>query len=88
MTSLLSLSRPLYSLFLTQVIGELVVANDQQIIRNYCLVFVGIAVVGFCALFLKAFLLGVAGNNLTQRLRLQSFRSVLAKRVEWFDNPK
>ena len=79
---------PLYSLFLTQVIGELVVANDQTIIRNYCLGFVAIAVVGFTALFAKASLLGIAGNNLTQRLRLQSFESVLAKRVEWFDNPK
>eukprot|EP00039_Didymoeca_costata_P027989 m.19650 g.19650 ORF g.19650 m.19650 type:complete len:1278 (-) comp6640_c0_seq1:73-3906(-) len=81
------LSMPVYGLMIGLIIGELVIDNDREMIRNWCLAFIGLGVIIGLGYVLKGVFLIKAGHRVTKRLRSQSFHKILSNEAVWFDDP-
>jgi ABC-type multidrug transport system fused ATPase/permease subunit len=60
----------------------------EDSVRDWVPIFVYIGIVAGLCEFSKAFFLGVAGEELTARLRQLVFRAMLRQDIGWFDHPR
>ena len=75
---------PAYSIVLSEVLAAM---NDGRfdVINDYALGFVAIAVALFIGVFFKFYFLAIAGERLTKRLREESFEALLSQPASWYD---
>eukprot|EP00045_Choanoeca_perplexa_P017639 m.260542 g.260542 ORF g.260542 m.260542 type:complete len:1285 (+) comp17591_c0_seq13:3177-7031(+) len=78
---------PAYAIVLSEVLAAM---NDERfdVINDYALGFVGIAVALFTGVFFKFYFLAIAGERLTRRLREESFVALLSQPASWYDYPE
>jgi len=60
----------------------------KDLVHLYILLDIGLACVVFVGIVLSGYLLGMAGEKLTLRIRQQAYWSMLRQDQEWFDLPK
>lgn len=83
-----SLSLP-PSLFLRnpfQAINEVLGGNDEEVVRNWSLGFVGLAVYNLAAHWFRGGFVFLAGERLTYRIRHNLFVHILRQPAAWFDD--
>eukprot|EP00730_Choanoeca_flexa_P006144 TRINITY_DN12095_c3_g2_i4.p1 TRINITY_DN12095_c3_g2~~TRINITY_DN12095_c3_g2_i4.p1 ORF type:complete len:1304 (+),score=400.93 TRINITY_DN12095_c3_g2_i4:47-3958(+) len=78
---------PAYAIVLSEILGAM---NDSDFdtVNNYALGFIGIAFALFLGVALKFYLLAVAGERLTKRLREESFMAMITQPASWYDFPE
>ena len=52
----------------------------------FVLLFVGLGVISFCAMFIQGFFFAWSGESLTKRLRSRAFDSLLRQEIAYFDD--
>lgn len=85
---LIGLCMPIYAVVYGEVVGILGEPDADQVRRKnvfYCFMFLIIAAATGVGAFLQSFMFAVAGENLTSRLRLLTFRSILNQEMAFFD---
>lgn len=90
-SAMLGITTPLYSVVFGEVMGLLGQPEAEDIEEQldfYVLMFLALAFGAGLGAFLQIFMFSYAGEHLTFRLRKLTFRSVLRKRIEWFDSPE
>ncbi|OCT75648.1 hypothetical protein XELAEV_18030832mg [Xenopus laevis] len=83
-------TQPAFAIIFSRIIG--VFAGPVSQMRSessmYSLLFLALGGVSFITFFLQGFTFGKAGEILTMRLRLGSFKSMLRQEIGWFDDSK
>ncbi|XP_018422366.1 PREDICTED: multidrug resistance protein 1A-like, partial [Nanorana parkeri] len=83
-------TRPAFSIIFSRIIG--VFAGQADEIRSksnfFSLMFVALGGISFVTFFLQGFTFGKAGEILTKRLRLLTFKAMLRQEIGWFDDSK
>ncbi|XP_072010362.1 ATP-dependent translocase ABCB1 isoform X10 [Engystomops pustulosus] len=83
-------TRPAFAIIFSRIIG--VFAGEADEIRSrsnmFSLLFLGLGGLSFFSLFLQGFAFGKAGEILTKRLRLLTFKAILRQEIGWFDDSK
>ncbi|XP_072010360.1 ATP-dependent translocase ABCB1 isoform X8 [Engystomops pustulosus] len=83
-------TQPAFAIIFSKVIGVFSGPEDEIRTKSnlFCLMFLVIGAVSFVTLFLQGFTFGKAGEILTTRLRLLTFKSMLRQEMGWFDDKK
>ncbi|XP_072010354.1 ATP-dependent translocase ABCB1 isoform X3 [Engystomops pustulosus] len=83
-------TQPAFAIIFSKIIG--VFTGEESEVRSksnmFCLLFLALGAVSFITFFLQGFTFGKAGEILTTRLRLLTFKSMLRQEMGWFDNKK
>ncbi|KAM3929583.1 ATP-dependent translocase ABCB1 [Leptodactylus fuscus] len=83
-------TQPAFAIIFSKIIG--IFAGPPEDMRSksdlYSILFLVLGVVSFITFFLQGFTFGKAGEILTMRLRLLTFKSMLRQEIGWFDNKK
>eukprot|EP00049_Salpingoeca_infusionum_P008659 m.143059 g.143059 ORF g.143059 m.143059 type:complete len:1275 (+) comp14078_c0_seq2:641-4465(+) len=79
---------PVYALILSELLGVLNSTNDKSTVSKYAGAFLGVAAIAFFMLLAKVWLLSIAGERLTLRLRDMVFRAMIKQKAEWYDEPE
>lgn len=86
---LMGAAMPLFALVFGEIIGVMAHPDDdfvRQEANRYSLYFVITGIVVGIATFLQIYTYGIAGEILTERLRGQTFQTMLRQEVGWFDD--
>ncbi|XP_056375074.1 ATP-dependent translocase ABCB1-like isoform X2 [Hyla sarda] len=82
--------QPSFAIIFSKIIG--VFAGPENEMRSqsnlYSLLFLALGGISFVTLFLQGFTFGKAGEILTMRLRLFTFKAMLRQEIGWFDDKK
>ncbi|XP_013176743.1 PREDICTED: multidrug resistance protein homolog 49-like [Papilio xuthus] len=81
---------PVFAFLFSKLYGMFSLSNPEEILAKshmYAGIFAGVAALSGLVTFLQAFLLGRAGAQLTDRLRVMTFRNFLVQEQGWFDVP-
>ncbi|KAM4705168.1 ATP-dependent translocase ABCB1-like [Rhinophrynus dorsalis] len=82
--------QPVFAIIFSKIIG--VFAGEESEMRPkstmFSLLFLALGGVSFITFFLQGFTFGKAGEILTMRLRLLTFKSMLRQEIGWFDDNK
>ncbi len=70
------------------MLGVLINPDGQSDVDRWSLAFVVLGVIDFIANVGRFYYFGVAGEALTRRLRVKSFRAMIYKEADWFDQPR
>lgn len=83
-------TQPVFAIIFSKIIGVFAGPADEMRSKSniFCLVFVGLGAISFLTFFLQGFTFGKAGEILTMRLRLLTFKSMLRQEIGWFDDKK
>ncbi|XP_075128118.1 ATP-dependent translocase ABCB1-like [Leptodactylus fuscus] len=83
-------TRPAFAIIFSRIIG--VFAGEADEIRSrsnlFSLMFLALGGLSFFTFFLQGFTFGKAGEILTKRLRLLTFKAILRQEIGWFDDSK
>ncbi|KAM4026720.1 ATP-dependent translocase ABCB1 isoform 1-T1 [Anomaloglossus baeobatrachus] len=83
-------TQPAFAIIFSKIIA--VFAGEDGEVRSksnmYCLIFLGLGGISFVTFFLQGFTFGKAGEILTTRLRLYTFKAMLRQEMGWFDDKK
>ncbi|KAL3285399.1 hypothetical protein HHI36_019503 [Cryptolaemus montrouzieri] len=85
---LIGASLPVYSILFGDIIGTLSIENDVELRKSsniICLFYLLLGVVSGFAYLIQMYSFGVAGENLTLRVRSQIFAVMLKQEIAWFD---
>ncbi len=83
----LGLVWPAFSVLLSEMLGVLINPDGKSDVNKWSLAFVVLAISDFIANIGRFYCFGVAGEALTRRLRVKSFRAMVYKEADWFDQP-
>ncbi|XP_057672650.1 multidrug resistance protein homolog 49-like isoform X3 [Diorhabda carinulata] len=79
---------PAFSVLYGSILGTLA-NSDSNIIQsktnNYCLYIVGAGVICLITAYFQLYLLGIAGEKMTERIRAQMFKAIISQDMEFFD---
>ncbi|XP_061918777.1 phosphatidylcholine translocator ABCB4-like isoform X3 [Entelurus aequoreus] len=81
---------PMFDIIVAKFVVVFSTSDQEEIRKNsvfLSLMFAVIGVVSFFIVFLQGFCFGIAGQNLTMKLRHASFKAMLRQDLGWFDNP-
>eukprot|EP00121_Abeoforma_whisleri_P001805 Awhi_evm1s1615 len=78
---------PAFSLAFAKVLGAFQTRDDDEVTK-WVIVFVGVGFVSGVGNFLGPWASGVAGERLTRRIRLESFKKIIHQPIHWFDHPQ
>ncbi|XP_045538541.1 multidrug resistance protein homolog 49 [Papilio machaon] len=81
---------PVFAYLFSKLYGMFSLSNTDEILAKshmYAGMFAGVAALSGLVTFLQAWLLGRAGAQLTDRLRVMTFRNFLVQEQGWFDMP-
>ncbi|XP_060520775.1 ATP-dependent translocase ABCB1-like isoform X2 [Cylas formicarius] len=81
-------SLPLYGLIFGDIVGVLVILDDELLreqSNQFCLYFLYLGIAIGIAMFIQFFAFGYAGEILTYRLRNWTFEAMLKQEMAWFD---
>ncbi|XP_060520770.1 ATP-dependent translocase ABCB1-like isoform X2 [Cylas formicarius] len=81
-------SLPIYGLVFGDILGVLVVVDDELLrwqANQFCLYFLYLGIATGISMFLQFFAFGYAGEILTYRLRNWTFEAMLKQEMAWFD---
>ncbi|KPJ17387.1 Multidrug resistance protein-like 49 [Papilio machaon] len=81
---------PVFAYLFSKLYGMFSLSNPDEILAKshmYAGMFAGVAALSGLVTFLQAWLLGRAGAQLTDRLRVMTFRNFLVQEQGWFDMP-
>ncbi|CAN8072905.1 unnamed protein product [Agarophyton chilense] len=76
---------PLEAIVFSEVIDEVMKANDKGEISKWSLLFLAIGGMSFLGNFLQLSMLGISGERMTLKLRKEAFRAVLKQDMGFFD---
>lgn len=79
---------PLAAISLTELIDIMTCTNDAGDVRFWSLSFVVLGALAFVGNGLQHSVLGVTGERLTRRLRIQSLRALFKQEIGYFDLPE
>ena len=79
---------PVFSIVLSEIMSILINGDSASDISKYALAFVGIGGGMILIMSLKFTCLAIAGEQLTLRLRVDTFAKMLSMPVAWFDMPQ
>ncbi|XP_075683762.1 ATP-dependent translocase ABCB1-like [Rhinoderma darwinii] len=83
-------TQPAFAIIFSKIIG--VFAGPAEEMRSqssmFSLLFLALGGISFVTFFLQGFTFGKAGEILTTRLRLLTFKAMLRQEIGWFDNKK
>ncbi|XP_073438022.1 ATP-dependent translocase ABCB1 [Dendrobates tinctorius] len=83
-------TQPAFAIIFSKIIA--VFAGEPHEMRSqsnmFCLIFLGLGGISFVTFFLQGFTFGKAGEILTTRLRLYTFKAMLRQEMGWFDDKK
>ncbi|CAH1758914.1 12613_t:CDS:2 [Entrophospora sp. SA101] len=79
--------QPVYAVIFSKIIQAFATTGDEltQEAKFWSLMFLVIAVVTMLANFIQGITFGISGENLTQRIRSQSFAAILHQDISFFD---
>ena len=69
-----------------QIFQECDKSYQERQVLLFVLLFVGLGVISFCAMFIQAFFFACSGESLTKRLRTKAFDSLLRQDIAYFDD--
>ncbi|XP_072010351.1 ATP-dependent translocase ABCB1 isoform X1 [Engystomops pustulosus] len=83
-------TQPAFAIIFSKIIGVFSGPLDEMRTKSnmFCLLFLALGGVSFITFFLQGFTFGKAGEILTKRLRLLTFKSMLRQEMGWFDDKK
>ncbi|KAM9308064.1 ATP-dependent translocase ABCB1-like [Gastrophryne carolinensis] len=83
-------TRPAFAIIFSRIIGVFAEPADEMRWKSnmFALMFVGLGVVSFLTFFLQGYTFGKAGEILTKRMRLLTFKAILRQEIGWFDDSK
>lgn len=81
------LTMPVYGYLISFFIGELVLDNRKDVINEWAYIFLAVGAACGFGFFFKFKFLGAVGENVTGKLREDSFTKILSHDPEWFDLP-
>ncbi|KAM5156859.1 ATP-dependent translocase ABCB1-like [Mantella aurantiaca] len=83
-------TRPAFAIIFSRIIGVFAGQADEIRSRSnlFSLMFVALGCVAFVTFFLQGYTFGKAGEILTKRLRLLTFKAMLRQEMGWFDDSK
>ncbi|XP_063900759.1 ATP-dependent translocase ABCB1-like isoform X1 [Zophobas morio] len=76
---------PVFSIAFSEMIDSFTLNNKDQV-EKWVLVFVGLGLAAFLANFMNHFGVGIAGERLTNRVRIACFEKLVRQPVYWFDS--
>ncbi|XP_048755888.2 ATP-dependent translocase ABCB1-like isoform X2 [Ostrea edulis] len=83
--------QPAFAIIFAEILGTFALSdtNDQaDKVLMWTLLLVGVGFCSFCTFLLQGASFSISGENLTMRLRQNSFRALLRQDMEYFDDPK
>lgn len=89
-SAMVGVSTPIYAINYGELMGLLSDTDSGHLTRDidfYALMFVAVAVTTGVGAFLQNSMLSIAGERLTHRLRIQSFKVMMNQKMDWFDLP-
>lgn len=81
---------PFYGVLLSNVINAFYERDPDKLKKDsnfWSLMFLIFGFISLLAIPARTYLFGVAGAKLIMRIRLMTFRKVVHREIEWFDNP-
>ncbi|XP_066441351.1 ATP-dependent translocase ABCB1 [Eleutherodactylus coqui] len=84
-------TQPAFAIIFSKIIGIFAIEDKAEVRYKstlFSLLFLALGGVSFVTFFLQGFTFGKAGEILTMRLRLLTFKAMLRQEVGWFDNKK
>ncbi|XP_044151513.1 ATP-dependent translocase ABCB1 [Bufo gargarizans] len=83
-------TQPAFAIIFSKIIAVFAGAEDEIRSKSdmFSLIFLGLGGVSFVTFFLQGFTFGKAGEILTTRLRLMTFKSMLRQEIGWYDDKK
>ncbi|KAE8596138.1 hypothetical protein XENTR_v10015982 [Xenopus tropicalis] len=83
-------TQPAFAIIFSKIIGVFAGPASEMRAKStmYSLLFLALGGISFITFFLQGFTFGKAGEILTKRLRLWSFKSMLRQEIGWFDDTK
>lgn len=83
---------PIFSIYLARMIGVLIDmqlgVGDQSEANKMALIFFGLAIANFFAIFMQNTMFAIIADRLTEKIRVQVFNKMIRMPGGWFDNPK
>nr|QOE83899.1 ATP binding cassette transporter subtype B2 [Diabrotica virgifera] len=79
---------PIFAVFFGSVLGTLAKYDTEYIeteTTRYCIFFVIAGVICMISVFLQNYLLGIAGEKMTERIRTQMFTAIISQEMGFFD---
>ncbi|XP_069585559.1 ATP-dependent translocase ABCB1 [Ranitomeya imitator] len=82
--------QPAFAIIFSKIIAVFAGEPDEMRSQSnmFCLLFLGLGGISFVTFFLQGFTFGKAGEILTTRLRLFTFKAMLRQEMGWFDDKK
>ncbi|XP_062841934.1 ATP-binding cassette, sub-family B (MDR/TAP), member 4 isoform X1 [Trichomycterus rosablanca] len=83
--------QPAFAVIFSKIIAVFAETDEnvkRERVNLFSMLFAGIGVASFIALFLQGFCFGKAGEILTMRLRYKAFKAMMRKELGWYDDPK
>ncbi|XP_042901555.2 ATP-dependent translocase ABCB1 [Parasteatoda tepidariorum] len=86
----MGLYMPAFGIIFGSILGVLAKPSDQitEETNFWCLIFVALGISSFICTFLQIFMLSVAGEKLTSRLRKMVFAKIITQDMSYFDSSK
>ncbi|XP_063781220.1 ATP-dependent translocase ABCB1-like [Pseudophryne corroboree] len=83
-------TRPAFSIIFSRIIGVFAGQADEIRSRSnmFSLLFLGLGVLFFITISLQGYTFGKAGEILTKRIRLLTFKAILRQEIGWFDDSR
>ncbi|KAM9307778.1 ATP-dependent translocase ABCB1 [Gastrophryne carolinensis] len=83
-------TQPVFAIIFSEIIGVFAGPADQMRSKStmFSLLFLALGGVSFITFFLQGFTFGKAGEILTMRLRLLTFKAMLRQEIGWYDDKK
>ncbi|XP_063777546.1 ATP-dependent translocase ABCB1-like [Pseudophryne corroboree] len=83
-------TQPAFAIIFSRIIGVFAGPEDKMRSESnmFSLLFLALGGVSFVTFFLQGFTFGKAGEILTMRLRLMTFKAMLRQEIGWFDDKK
>ncbi|XP_077124369.1 ATP-dependent translocase ABCB1 [Ranitomeya variabilis] len=83
-------TQPAFAIIFSKIIAVFAGEPDEMRSKSnmFCLIFLGLGGISFVTFFLQGFTFGKAGEILTTRLRLFTFKAMLRQEMGWFDDKK
>ncbi|KAG8443194.1 hypothetical protein GDO86_011850 [Hymenochirus boettgeri] len=83
-------TQPAFAIIFSKIVG--VFGGEKEEVRSkssmYSLLFLALGGISFITFFLQGYTFGKAGEILTMRLRLLTFKAMLRQEIGWFDDTK
>ncbi|XP_075067977.1 ATP-dependent translocase ABCB1 isoform X2 [Mixophyes fleayi] len=82
--------QPAFAIIFSKIIGVFAGPDEEMRSKSsmFSLLFLALGGISFVTFFLQGFTFGKAGEILTMRLRLMTFKAMLRQEISWYDDKK